>query len=145
MTNCNNLDKNDEESSNIVNVHDPFFLWGILEHSNYALIKSIETLSDEDLSCLYWSCYFHKRSKVCEEILSKYELSRTANDAIKKLSEMTKTAGKNEPDLTQVPVPFLLPTSPNSLVEKLSDGSFIPSKGKPFKFTVISKDEKSKT
>lgn len=144
MINTIDHNENDEESTNIVNVHDPFFLWGILEHSDNTLIKSIETLSSDDLSRLYWSCYYHERSKVCEEILNKYETIRTANDAIKKLSEMTKETETDKPNLSQISVPFPLPTSPDLLVNKLTDASFILSKGKPLKFTVIDNDGKRK-
>jgi hypothetical protein len=144
MSNDNHLNQKDEESTNIVNVHDPFFLWGVLEHSNRSLLQAIETLSDADRSRLYWSCHYYKRSEVCDYILNHYQTIRTARDAIEKLSEMTKAGGKDEPDLTQIPVPFPLPTSPEFSVNELRDGSFIPSKGKPLKFTVVDKDGKTK-
>jgi hypothetical protein len=136
-----NEEEDHQESTNIVNIHDPFFLWSLLEHSDSILIEAIETLSDVDRSILYWSCHFHKRSKICENILNKSELIRAAQDAIEKLSEMTKS----EPDLTQISVPFLLPTSPDFIVNELRDGSFIQSKGKPLKFTVVNKEGKTKT
>jgi hypothetical protein len=141
----NNLNEEDEndEPTNIVNVHDPFFLWGLLEHSDRALIRAYETLSDSDRSSLYWSCHFYKRSKVCDYVLNNCELVRTARDAIKQISKMTETRGKETPDLTQVPVPFILPTTPEFIVKELRDGSFVPSKGKPLKFTVV--DEKGNT
>jgi len=145
MTNNNNLGKNNEESTNIVNVHDPFFLWGLLKYSDRSLIKANETLSDADRSRLYWSCHYYKRLEVCGYLLNKYELVRVAHDAIKKLSEMTKAGENDEPNLTEIPVPFLLPTSPDFLVNELRNGSFIPSKGKPLKFTVVNKEGKTKT
>jgi len=137
-------DHETEESTSIVDVHDPFFLWGLLEHSDRTLIEADKRLDDDDRSRLYWSCAYYKRSKICEHILQNHEQVRRADDAIKKLSEMTRTAGKNEPDLTQIPVPFLLPTDPKFVVNELRDGSFIPSKGKPLKFTVVDKAGNSK-
>ncbi|UJR14087.1 hypothetical protein I4U23_001083 [Adineta vaga] len=141
----NNKNDVDDESSNIVNVHDPFFLWGLLEHSDQSLIRIYDTLSDPDRSRLYWSCYYYKRLPVCEYILNNCSLVRTADEAIKKLSELTKLNGNNEPDLKQIPVPFMLPTSPDFVVKEVRDGSFIPSKGKPLKFTVVSEDNQTKT
>jgi hypothetical protein len=143
--NQKNEEEETEESTNIVNVHDPFFLWGLLEHSDRTLIQTDKTLSDDDRSRLYWSCYYHKRFKVCDYMLKNYEFIRTAHDAIKKLSEMTQAGGKDEPDLTEIPVPFLLPTTPDFTVNELRDGSFIASKGKPLKFTVVNKEGESKT
>jgi len=153
MTNNNNLGKtnrkeedgDNEESTNIVNVHDPFFLWGLLEHSDRTLIQANKTLSDADRSRLYWSCYYYQRAEVCEHILKNDDSVRIAHDAIEKLSKMTKAGGKDEPDLTEIPVPFLLPTSPDFIVNELRDGSFIPSKGKPLKFTVVNTEGKTKT
>lgn len=143
--NQKNEEEETEESTNIVNVHDPFFLWGLLEHSDRKLIQADKTLSDDDRSRLYWSCYYHKRFEVCDYMLKTYEFIRTAHDAIKKLSEMTQAGGKDEPDLTEIPVPFLLPTAPDFTVNELRDGSFIASKGKPLKFTVVNKEGESKT
>ncbi|CAF1336413.1 unnamed protein product [Rotaria sp. Silwood1] len=150
MTNNNHLDKNkhkeendQEESLNIVNVHDPFFLWGLLQHSDQSLIQANKTLSDADRSCLYWSCHYHKRSKVCEYLLENCELIRTARDAIEQLSTMTQEGDKNTPDLKEISVPFILPTSPDFIVKELRDGSFISSKGKPLQFKVV--DEKGNT
>ncbi|CAF1477684.1 unnamed protein product [Adineta steineri] len=146
MTNNNQNDDNDnEESLNIVNVHDPFFLWGLLEHSDRSLIRAYETLPDADRSRLYWSCHYHKRVNVCEYVLNNCELVRTAHNAIKKLSELAKAHKTKTPDLTEVPVPFMLPTSPDFIVNELCDGSFITSKGKPMKFTVIDQCGKRKT
>jgi hypothetical protein len=150
MTNYNNLnghkhEEEGDESMNIVNVHDPFFLWGLLEHSDRTLIRASETLSEADLSRLYWSCYYYKRSKVCEYVLDNCESVRIACDAIKHLSDMTKEGGSKTPDLKQIPVPFVLPTTPEFIVNELCDGSFIPSKGKPLKFTVIDKEGNKKT
>jgi hypothetical protein len=134
-----------KEPTNIVDVHDPFFLWGLLEHSDRTLIQADKTLSDDDRSRLYWSCHYYKRSAVCDHILKNYELIRTAHDAIKKLSEITEAGGKDEPDLTEIPVPFLLPTTPDFTVNELRNGSFVTSKGKPLKFTVVNKKGESKT
>jgi len=150
MTNTNDLGKNnsnkeDEETMNIVNVHDPFFLWGLMEHSDCSLIRSYETLSDVDRSRLYWSCHYYKREIVCEYVLEKCQLVRTAHDAIGKLSEITKAGGDKTPDLTQIPVPFMLPTTPDFIVHELRDGSFISSKGKPLKFTVVNREGQTKT
>ena len=135
----------DGEQLNIVNVHDPFFLWGLLQHSERSLIRAYETLSDADRSRLYWSCHYYKRSEVCYHILNNCELVRTARDAIDKLSELTKAGGKDAPDLTQISVPFILPTTPDFVVKELRDGSFVPSKGKPLKFTVVDENGNTKT
>lgn len=136
---------NNDEPSNIVNVHDPFFLWGVTEHSDDALIRAFDSLPDDDRSRLYWSCHYHKREKVCEHVLARCQLVRTARDAIEKLSDMTKAGGNEEPDLTQIPLPFMLPTSPDLIVKELRDGSFIASKGKPLKFTAVTEDGQTKT
>ena len=68
-----------------------------------------------------------------------------ARDAIEKLSKMTEAGDKEKPDLTQICVPFMLPTTPDFVVEELRDASFIPSKGKPLKFTVVDKNGNTKT
>ena len=133
------------EPTNVVNIHDPFFLWGILEHPDRTLIQAIESLAERDLSHLYWSSYYHKRSTVCDRILDKHESIRAANDAVKKLSELAKTPTSETPDLSDIAVPFPLPTSPDFLVQQLRDGSYIPSKGKPLKFTAVDGDGKTKT
>ncbi len=135
----------DEERMNIVNVHEPFFLWGLLEHPDRQLIRVIDTLSDVDLSRLYWSCHYHKRSNVCERLLNNHAGVRIARDAIVMLSEMAKTADSQKLDLSQIPVPFNLPTSPQFIVTELRDGSFIASKGKPLKFTVVDREGHTKT
>lgn len=145
LNNHKHEENDDEESMNIVNVHDPFFLWVLLELSDHTLIRASETLSDYDLSRLYWSCHYFKRSTVCEYVLDNCELVRIARDAIKKLSDMTKEGGNETPDLKQIPVPFMLPTTPDFIVHELRDGSFIPSKGKPLKFTVVDKEGNTKT
>lgn len=61
------------------------------------------------------------------------------------LSAMTKSADSKTPDLSQIPIPFLLPTSPQFTVIELRDGSFISSKGKPLKFTVVDPEGNTKT
>ena len=138
-------DEENMEPTNIVDVHDPFFLWSLLEYSDQQLIQADKTFSDDDRSRLYWSCYYHKRSAVCDYILKNYKLIRTAHEAIKRLSEIADTGGKDEPNLTEIPVPFLLPTTPDFTVNELRDGSFIVSKVKPLKFTVVNKQGESKT
>ncbi|CAF0960162.1 unnamed protein product [Rotaria sordida] len=140
-----NTNKHKEESMNIVNVHDPFFLWGLIKHSDQSLIQANETLSDADRSLLYWSCHYYKRSNVCNYLLDNCKLVCTARDAIEKLSNITKAGGNETPDLTKIPVPFILPTSPDFIVKELRDGSFISSKGKPLKFTVINEKGETKT
>ncbi len=70
--NQKNEEEETEESTNIINVHDPFFLWGLLEHSDRTLIQTDKTLSDDDRSRLYWSCYYHKRFEVCDYMLKNY-------------------------------------------------------------------------
>lgn len=125
------------EQSNIVNIHDPFFLWGLLEHSDERLIQSIGALKDEDLSRLYWSCYFHQRTAVCDGIRKKSQSIQVEQDAIDKLSALAKKAKEDQPDLSDIQVPFRLPTSPDFLVKELTDASYIPSKGKPLKFTAV--------
>jgi hypothetical protein len=141
----NNYNKEDDETMNIVNVHDPFFLWGLIEHSDRSLLRSYETLSDADRSRLYWSCHYHKRQKVCQYVLEKCRLVRTARDAIEKLSEITKAGGDKTPDLTQIPVPFMLPTTPDFIVHELRDGSFLSSNAKPLKLTVVNREGQTKT
>ena len=136
---------NEEEPSNLVNIHDPFFLWGLLEHTDQGIIRAMETFSEDDLSRLYWSCHFHKRSTICNYILKRYESARVTHEAIEKLSAMSKKPGDQSPELNQVSVPFRLPTSPDFVVRELCDGSFIPSKGKPLKFTAVSEEGKRKT
>ncbi len=138
-------EEENDDSRNIVNVHDPFFLWGVFEHSDRALMRSLGTLSDEDCSRLYWSCHYHKHETVCQYLLDNCAPVRIARDAIEKLSEMTKASDSKTPDLSQIPVPFLLPTSPQFVVIELCDGSFIPSKGKPLKFTVVNREGHKKT
>jgi hypothetical protein len=150
MTNKNEFGKDnpneeDDEPTNIVNVHDPFFLWGLVEHSDRSLIRAYETLSDADRSVLYWSCHYHKRSNVCKYVLNNCKLVRAARDAIEQLSKMAEAGDKETPDLTQIPVPFILPTTPDFIVTELRDGSFIPSKGKPLKFTVVDAKGNTKT
>jgi hypothetical protein len=134
-----------EEPSNIVNIHDPFFLWGLLEHSDQNIIRAMETFSEDDLSRLYWSCHYHKRSTVCDYILKRYGSVRVAHEAIEKLSQVSKNAGDQSPDLSGVPVPFRLPTSPDFIVQELCEASIIPSKGKPLKFTVVNQEGERKT
>jgi len=134
----------DHETTNIVNVHDPFFLWALFEHSDRALIRTLDTLSDADCSRLYWSCHYHKHTKVCQYVLDNKAPVCIAHDAIKKLSEMTKAADNKALDFSQIPVPFLLPTSPQFIVTELRDGSIIPSKGRPLKFTVVDRDGNTK-
>ncbi|CAF0739466.1 unnamed protein product [Rotaria sordida] len=133
------------ESTNIVNIHDPFFLWGLVEHSDRNLLQALKTLSDADCSRLYWSCHYRKHTELCQRILDNCAPIRIAHDAIAIISQMTKSGDSKIPDLTQVPVPFLLPTSPDFMVVELRDGSFIPSKGKPLKFTVIDRQGNTKT
>ncbi|CAF0920958.1 unnamed protein product [Adineta ricciae] len=145
MTRICSENDDDDESTNIVNVHDPFFLWGLLEHSDRTLIRAYDTLSEPDRSRLYWSCHYYKRKAVCEYVLNNCQLVRTADEAIRKLSEMTAAVDKDELDLKQISVPFMLPTSPDFIVKELRDGSFVPSKGKPLKFTVVSEDGQTKT
>jgi len=142
-----NIDEteHDNESTNIVNVHDPFFLWGLFEHSDQVLIQSLVTFSEADCSRLYWSCHYHKHEIVCQHLLENYSHVRIARDAIEILSQMTKASDNKTPDLSQIPVPFLLPTSPQFVVTELRDGSFIPSKGKPLKFTVVDREGNTKT
>lgn len=137
-------DHNDEPTS-IVDVHDPFFLWGLLEHSDKSLLHADKTLEEDDRSHLYWSCYYYNRSQVCDYILENHERIRKADQAIEKLSQITKAGAKTEPDLSAIAVPFPLPTTPTFLVNELRDGSFIPSKGKPLKFTAVDKDGNMKT
>jgi hypothetical protein len=137
-------DDDNDDSTNIVNVHDPFFLWGLFEHSDRKLIRSLGTLSEADCSRLYWSCHYHKHIKVCQYLLDNYSHIRIAHDAIEKLSQMTKSSDHKAPDLSEIPIPFLLPTSPQFSVIELRDGSFIPSKGKPLKFTVVDREGKTK-
>ncbi|CAF1013174.1 unnamed protein product [Rotaria sp. Silwood1] len=145
--NINEIEHEEEnhDLTNIVNVHDPFFLWGLFEHSDRALLQALQTLSDADCSRLYWTCHYHKHKKVCECILDNYAPIRIARDAIAILSHMTKSGDNKIPDLTKIPVPFLLPTSPDFMVIELRDGSFIPSKGRPLKFTVIDREGNTKT
>ena len=138
-------DNQTKEPTSIVDVHDPFFLWGLLEHSEETLMHADKTLEGDDRSHLYWSCYYYDRSQVCDHILKNHESIRKADDAIKKLSEMTKAGAKSEPDLSQIAVPFPLPTTPTFIVQELRDASFIPSKGKPLKFTVVDPKGTSKT
>jgi hypothetical protein len=140
-----NTHDDDDDSTNIVNVHDPFFLWGLFEHSDRALIRAIKTLPEIECSRLYWSCHYHKHEKVCQYLLDNYSHIRIARDAIEILSSMTKSADSKTPDLSQIPIPFLLPTSPQFVVIELRDGSFIPSKGKPLKFTVVDREGNTKT
>jgi len=135
----------DNESTNIVNIHDPFFLWGLFEHSDRTLIRSLSTFSEADCSRLYWSCHYHQHKIVCQHLLENYSHIRIAHDAIEMLSQMTKSPDNKIPDLSQIPVPFLLPTSPQFVVTELRDGSFIPSKGKPLKFTVVDREKNTKT
>ena len=134
-----------EEPTSIVDVHDPFFLWGLLEYSDETLLRADQTLEEDDRSHLYWSCYYYNRTQVCDYILQNHEPIRKADEAIKKLSEITKAGAKNEPDLSEIAVPFPLPTTPAFIVHELRDGSFISSKGKPLKFTAVDKDGKTKT
>lgn len=141
----NNASDNDEDTTtNIVNVHDPFFLWGLFEHSDRALLRSLNTLSEADCSRLYWSCYYQKHAKVCQYLLDNYSHIHIAHDAIQKISQMTKAAENKTPDFYDIPVPFLLPTSPHFVVTELRDGSFIPSKGKPLKFTAVNREGETK-
>lgn len=135
---------NDDAPPNIVNVHNPFFLWGLLEHSDRELLHSLKTLSEVDCSRLYWSCHYHKHNKLCQQLLDNYSHIRIAHDAIEQLSELTKAADGKTPDLSQIPVPFLLPTTPQFIVTEVRDGSFIPSKGKPLKFTVADREGNTK-
>ncbi|CAF0829009.1 unnamed protein product [Adineta steineri] len=142
-----NTDENeddDDESTNIVNVHDPFFLWGIFEHKDRALIRAIGALSDADCSRLYWSCHYHKHNRVCQYVLDNNAPVCIARDAIEKISIMAKAADSKSLDLSEIPVPFLLPTSPQFIVTELRDGSIIPSKGKPLKFTVLDREGNTK-
>ena len=138
-------DNDDDDSSNIVNIHDPFFLWGVFEHTDRALIRSLTTLSDADCSRLYWSCHYHKHTKVCQRILDNYAPVRIAHDAMEQISQVAKSADTKAPDLSQIPIPFLLPTSPHFLVTELRDASYIPSKGRPLKFTVVDREGHTKT
>ena len=134
-----------QETSNIVNIHDPFFLWGLFNHSDRALIRALSTLNDADRSRLYWTCHYRKHSHVCQRILDDYAPVRIARDAMEQISQITKAAESKTPDLTEIPIPFLLPTSPDFLVVELRDGSYIPSKGRPMKFNVFDRDGNSKT
>ncbi|CAF4708949.1 unnamed protein product, partial [Rotaria sp. Silwood2] len=109
----------------------------LFEHCNRALLQVLTTLSDADCSRLYWTCHYHKHTKLCQYILDNYAPVCIARDAIAILCQMVKSSDSKIPDLTQTPVPFLLPTSPDFMVIELHDGSFIPSKGKPLKFTVV--------
>ena len=135
----------DDEPTNIVNVHDPFFLWGIFDHTDRALLRSLQTLSEEDCSRLYWSCHYHKHTKVCQCLLDNYSHIRIAHDAMEQISQLAKSADNKTVDLSLIPIPFLLPTSPKFLVTELRDGSYIPSKGRPLKFTVVDREGNSKT
>ena len=135
----------EDDSTNIVNIHDPFFLWALFDHSDRALMRSLTTLSDSDCSQLYWTCHYHKHAKVCQYILDNYAPVRIAHDAIEQLSQIAKAGDQKVPDLTHIPVPFLLPTSPDFMVTELRDGSYIPSKGRPLKFTVVNRQGHSKT
>ncbi|CAF3972414.1 unnamed protein product [Rotaria sp. Silwood2] len=124
MINNNDIDKNkhkkendQQESMNIVNVHDPFFLWSLLEHSDQLLIQANETFSDAPRNF------------------------RTARDSIEKLSNMTNIGADETPDLKEIYVPPVYPTSPDFIVKELRDGSFISYKGKPLKFTVLPVDK----
>ena len=140
-----NQDDGDDDSSNIVNIHDPFFLWGVFEHTDRALIRSLSTLSDADCSRLYWSCHYHKHTKVCQRILDDYAPVRIARDAMAQISEVAKSVETKTPDLSQIPIPFLLPTSPLFRVVELREASYIPSKGRPLKFTVVNPEGQTKT
>jgi hypothetical protein len=140
-----NAEDDDDCPTNVVNIHDPFFLWCLFEHSDRALIRSLATLSEADCSRLYWTCHYHKHTKVCQQLLDNYSHIRIAHDAIEKISTMTKAVDGKTPDLSEIPIPFLLPTSPEFIVTELRDGSFIPSKGKPLKFTVVDREENTKT
>jgi len=132
--------------TNIVNVHDPFFLWGLFEHTDRTLLCALNTLSEADCSRLYWSCYYQKHERICQYLFNNYSHIHIAHDAIQKISQMTKIADiKATPDLSEIPVPFLLPTSPDFVVTELRDGSFIPSKGKPLKFTAVNREGETKT
>lgn len=135
----------DDEPTNIVNVHDPFFLWGIFEHTDRALLRSLQTLSEEDCSRLYWSCHYHKHTQVCQHLLDNYSHIRIAHDAMEQISHLAKSADNKTVDLSLIPIPFLLPTSPQFLVTELRDGSYIPSKGRPLKFTVVDQEGNTKT
>ena len=139
-----NADDNDDELTNVVNVHDPFFLWGIFEHSDRTLLRSLQTLTEEDCSRLYWSCHYRKHTKVCQYLLDNYSHIRIAYDAMEQISQLAKSADNKTPDLSQVPIPFLLPTSPKFLVTELRDASYIPSKGRPLKFTVADREGNTK-
>jgi hypothetical protein len=134
----------DDHASNVVNVHDPFLLWGIFEHSDRRLLQASGTLPEADCSRLYWTCHYHKHTKVCQYLLENYSHIRIARDAMKKISAMTKAVNGKIPDFSEIPVPFLLPTSPQFVVTELRDGSFIPSKGKPLKFTAVNREGETK-
>ena len=141
-------EKNDDDDdcpTNVVNIHDPFFLWGVFEHSDRTLLRSLSILTDDDRSRLYWSCHYHKHNKVCQQLLDNYSHIRIAHDAIEIISAMTKAVDSATPDLSDIPVPFLLPTSPKFIVTELYNASFIPSKGKPLKFTVADREGNTKT
>jgi hypothetical protein len=137
-------EEDDDAPTNIVNIHDPFFLWGLLEHNDRTLMRALRTLTDADISRLYWSCHYHKRTKICQYVLDNNAPICIARDAIEQLSQMKKTTDNKTPDLSQIPIPFLLPTSPQFIVTELRDGSFIPSKGKPLKFTVVDREGNTK-
>ncbi|CAF0893444.1 unnamed protein product [Adineta ricciae] len=143
--NADDSKEDSNEQTNIVNVHDPFFLWGLFEHSDRALIRAFGTLSDADCSRLYWSCHYHKHEKVCQYVLENNSRICIARDAIEKISAMTKAADSQNLDLSQIPVPFLLPTSPQFTVVEVRDDSIIPSKGKPLKFTAVDQEGNTKT
>ena len=135
----------DDEKANLVNVHDPFFLWALFNHSDRALIRSLSILSDADRSRLYWTCHYRKHRHVCQRILDDFAPVRIARDAMEKLSQLAKISECKTPNLSEIPIPFLLPTSPDFLVIELRDASYIPSKGRPLKFSVVDRKGNSKT
>lgn len=107
----------EEDSKNIVNIHDPFFLWGLFEHSDRALMQALKTLSDADCSRLYWSCHYHKHIKVCQFILDNYAPVCIARDAMEQISQIAKTGDRSKtPDLSQIPVPFFYQHHQNLLL-----------------------------
>jgi hypothetical protein len=139
------VDDNHIHSYTTVNIHDPFLLWTLFVHSDRTLIRSLNQLSDVECSHLYWSCHYHKYSNICQHILDHYAPIRIAHDAMQTLSYIAKSIESKTPDLTEIPVPFLLPTSPDFLVVELRDASYIPSNGRPLKFTVVNREGKTKT
>ncbi|CAF0750751.1 unnamed protein product [Didymodactylos carnosus] len=126
---------------NIVNIHNPFFLWDLNDDED--ILAAVNTLNETDRSRLYWTCHYRKRDKICNFLLENYSGVRIAHDAMQMISQFTKHPDK-QVDFSNVPLPFPLPTSPNFIVYEIKEPSFIPSAGKPLKFNVYDREKNKK-